>query len=530
VSDKDKQIALLIEQLPVDAAKRLYSELDETGQDAAAQKALRRALVAKLNAARADHARRLFTQLFEPFLLAEPAWVGEEWGAPGVIHVLDVGGVWAALAAKPLGALPAMAATRLAELAQDTPIYLVLRTPEVVALREEVRRTAADRISAAMADPQKAKSFLEAVNRWRRREAEAKQLPDVPRPLKAEDVAAIQAVLAHGPAYAPLLERCLAAEGDAEAMAGVAADLARLAPRGVTPVLAAICGPMVPLTLLRRRRAYRDMAPFLVEVPPAWQPTLLAELDRHLRRCCKALAEEAAAMAGAGELARRPLVVPSARRELLERELLCMDEMLDLFDAFDLMRDARYGARAREHLDGMIKRVETTLYPYLEGRVVLAAQAEGRGAVDHAALAWALGFCTRWRNALTRRLHWGTRFSEFRDALVAEIQAAFRGAFAKGAEVPARERMAHAVRGQELAQALGVDASDWLTLLDPGLVRTAAERLDDPVPLTGAELAILGTVVGLVREEIRRTKHWKDAGLVVLLNAADRRGVGERAR
>ncbi|MDE1150428.1 MAG: hypothetical protein PW843_28095 [Azospirillaceae bacterium] len=330
-------------------------------------------------------------------------------------------------------------------------------------------------------------------------------------------------LLEHGSHYARLA-MSLHDKDDPDGNVGATA-VRRFAPAGVPPTVAAQLNRLMPLVLLNRHRAYRQMAGYLAQGPADWQPMLLTALVRHLGRICQVLADELCQLAGAGEVARRPLVVPAERRDLLERELNHLSELLSLFEEFEMLRDGRETTLAYGHLDSMIKRVENALYPYLSVRVMAAAQAKGRMAIDHVALTWVLGFVVRWRNTLSRSLHWGTGFSSFRDRLVEDLSDTYHNAFSKPEMGDSRERLGLAVRVAELSQAIGADLRESMTLLDQGLVQTAAERLRDTTPLTGAENGLIATLLAKAQDELRRTRHWRDPALVDFVALADGRGL-----
>ncbi|MDZ5650725.1 hypothetical protein [Nitrospirillum sp. BR 11828] len=520
--ERARTLSDLVDRLSPEAARKLFEEVDASPDQSRA--VVRRALIQKLNAQRQAHARRQFTQLFEPFLTSDPWLLREEFHCPGSIHPLDVGGLWSALAAKPLAPLSRSVDETLSALAQEQPLFVVLRTPKALALREELRVAAAARLGQTLPDKAATKDLLEAMNAWRRAEATRKGLGFVPRPLTATDLSLLHVLLENGSHYSRLV---LGLNSDDEG--GGAEDAAAVVafqPPSVPPPQAAQLALLMPLVLLNRHRAYRQMSGYLVQGPADWQPVLLSALVRHLARTCQVLADELGQLAGAGEVARRPLVVASDRRELLERELIHLDDLLTLFDEFDMLRDGREASLAHGNLDTMIKKVEGTLYPYLSTRVSVTAHAKGRAALDHAALAWALGYTMRWRNTLTRSLHWGTRYSDFRDRLVEDLTDAYRAAFSRTEVGDSRERLGQAVRAAELSQAVGADLRESMTLLDQGLVQTATDRLRDATPLTGAEITLITTLLTKAQNELRRTKHWRDANLVTFVTLAEERRLG----
>ncbi|MDE1150429.1 MAG: hypothetical protein PW843_28100 [Azospirillaceae bacterium] len=182
--DRTRTLHDLVEQLSPEAARKLFEEVEDAEDQN--RTVVRRALIRKLNAQRRAHARRQFTQLFEPFLADDPWLLRDEFHCAGAIHPLDIGGLWSALAAKPLAPLSRSVDETLTALAQEQPLFMVLRTPKALALREELRITACDLLAKIQKDKTAPRDLLETINAWRKAEAGRKSLGVSPRPLVAD--------------------------------------------------------------------------------------------------------------------------------------------------------------------------------------------------------------------------------------------------------------------------------------------------------------------------------------------------------
>lgn len=522
VSDK---VAGLLDRLTPDLARSLYEEVRPDADHPTPDKGrdiIRRALVGKLNVARHAHARRQFTELFEPYLTPHAWLLGERYGAPGVVHALDVGGLWSGLVAKSLGPLARKVDAALAAMAQEEPLYLLLRRPEALALKEELRVAAAQALAAAMKDHAAALALLQAANTWRAREAGLKELGVEPRALTSDDLSLFLAILASGQAYVTAAH--LAERGASGGWGG------RMGPDpSLNPEHRALLNGLTLLATLDRHRDYPGVLAHLMDPQTAIRAGLPEAINRHLSYVCHRLAALLARLAGAEEGARRPLMIAAADKRELELELGHLDSLLALCDQFDMLGASRMGALARDTLGWMIQKIERALYPYLTTRVIIATQARGVFGVDHAALAWMLDFVSRWRAIVSRGLHWGMAYGDFRDHVMEELVATFRAAFIR-ADRPARDRLVQAARAAELADALGVDLRRRMTLLDRGLVQTARECLLSPDPLTGTDHGLLRAITELATRELERTRHWRDPALAdfvalarARLSGADRR-------
>lgn len=519
----------LVQRLPRDAALSLYQEI-EREPSSPNRSVVHRALVDHLNGARRAHARRQFTQIFEAFLTRHDWQLQGTFAPPGAVHVMDIGGLWAVLAAKPLAALAREADAKLAELARNQPLAMALRLPEAVVLRDRLRKAASDYLHAQLAERSGGRDLVDAMNAWRRDDAAAKGWSFIPRPLTLTDLTLYLAILDAGAAYAPLVTAPVGHDQGEEVVANVLA----LNPPGVPTPTKALLGLLVPLARLNQKRAYEQLVAALIQGPAPWQPDLHAAMARHVCYVCHTIGSGLATLAGGTPVpgaptflsSRRPLLAGSEQRAVLERELSALDTLLSLLEEFDMLRDGREAGLARGALDDMVREIEGTLYPYLSTRLATVTQNHSRALSDEAALCWVLGYILRWRSVLTRTLHWGTRFTDFRDRLVEDLGDTFKAAYTDGfVAANARERLAHAGQAARLAAAIGVDLAASLTLLDAGVVTVSADRLRDSTPLTVEEELLLGTVVRLAAGELKRTRHWQDRELATLVEMGHQRGL-----
>ncbi|MFV3075274.1 hypothetical protein [Niveispirillum fermenti] len=513
-------IAALVSRLPTGAARMLYGELAQA-RDNGKVTAVRRALVERINASRQQHGRRLFTQLFEPFLAADIELLRPGFSSLGILHAIDVGALWVQAAAGPLARLAAAIEQRMPALVAEQPMDLVMALPEIQTFQEQVRRAAIEWLAGDAARLTKA---LAAMNAWRVAELRRMNTGFEPRPLTNEDMITIRGVLMHGAALRPLARDLLAGSSDSAAVVEVAGALALHPLQSVHTPEARMALFMVPLALLHRRRAYRAVVPFLLDGAPATQARILEALDSHFGRTCARFAAEAGLLAGSGQPIKGPLAATTVRRLTLSAELGHMDAILGIYEEFEILDDPRLGMQARDYMDNMVKAIERTLYPALIDRCVAAGRTIERALPDQDALEWALGLCVRWRTVIGRVMHWGTGHSAFKEQVLELARAAFQAALSDPRPFPPGERLAQAVRMLQLSKPLGGAAVEWITLLDKGLVRTVTDRLRQGGTLRDGEHDLVRALMVLVRNELRRTRHWRDQSLVELDELAE--GVG----
>ena len=511
-SDKTKTVTALVSRLPTGAARALYGELAQIGEGTQVSM-VTRALAAKINAGRRQHGRRLFTQLFEPFMVADDDFLRPGFAGLGIVHPLDIGGLWSVATAGPVAALSRTMDERIPALADEKPLDLVLAMPELVSLQARARDEVAAWLGGEAGRQPRA---LAAINRWRLDEARQTGLGFEPRALTQEDLLTFRALLLHGETLKPLVQDVAGGARNGGAARDIAARLFAHAIQDDGSEVAQMAVLMVPLAILHRRRDYRAVVPFLLQGPPAMQARILEAIDGHLARVCGKIGDEASALAAAGPQVRGPLVAPLRRQLALSAQVDHLDTLLAIYEEFELINDPRLGMRARNHLDQMVKIVERSLYPALIERCLAAGRTTNRALPDQDELIWALGLCIRWRAVIGRGMHWGTGHTGFKERVLEIVKGAFTEALAETGSFSPTERLSQAVRMMALAQPLGAHVASWIGLLDKGLVQTVIARLRVAEPLSSGERELVLAVVELAREELRRTRYWKDARLVEL--------------
>lgn len=518
----ENKINDLVARLPAAEADKLYDELDALAEDTPDRRAVRRALADKLNAQRRQHARRLFTELFQPFLTHDTNLLRAEFGATGVLHPMDVGALWVRLAQGGLQSLARKADTDLGDLASNRPLRSVFRQPAVQALRTEMMGAAIKTLPALLSAQAPLRTLLEEMNRWRHGEAKRMRLGFEPRALQADDLRLMLGILQQQAALIPLMEQMRRAARDTHSLSSLLADMETgvLTKAGLPATGAAL---ILPLVLVHEDMDYDAGRLTLTYGPLAWQEPTLIALVRHLGRACFVLTEEIGLVLGTGQVVRAGLSLPPPRQDNLNRELGRLDKLLGLFDDLDVISHPRYGGQVRDFLDRMVRRIESELYPVLVERCTAEGRAINRPIADFEALDWLLDFCTRWRNVLKRSLFWGTGFTEFYDHVMEVLRDAHHGCFVRAGYSDAAHRLDHAIRLAQLGARLGADTSTWAGLMDQGLVRTVTERLAAKEPLTEGETAFITAVLDMAQKELRRTRHWKDATLQAFAELAESR-------
>jgi hypothetical protein len=485
----------LIEKLPPKAARTLLGEIDGRGGRGPLA-AARASLIRHLNGTRRQHARRLFTSLVEPFLVAEDALLALD--APGFLHRADLGALWTVLAEIPAICRLGTAIDReVAGLAADRLVDDVLESGVGRRLRDRLREAALAELDALRAGRAATEALLERVNAARAALLRQMRVDTMPRRIGTADLDGWIDALRHAPTLLDL--------------AGTPIPCTRLADR------VRACVAAVPAQDGRWSAG--------------WLP-LLAEIHRG-----RALDAAAAILAtlGAGESARLPLHAALAARlgascrrfaarlragdaGSAERELPLLTELLRLHESLDLFSVRETGRMAALHVEEMIASVETDVLPPLAARASAAAEACGPVPDLDATLA-RLACVTAWAGALeSRHLVWPGDRNRWRRRLSERIAAVLKDALLRPGEECGR--MAQVLRLARLADALGDPIEERMRPVDRSYVRLLAGRLGDPAPLDPVERRLIGRMTAKAETELSLIRHWKDPDLVRLVELA----------
>ncbi|HEV7371300.1 hypothetical protein [Arenibaculum sp.] len=495
----------LIEKLPPRAARALLGEIDGGRNARGPLAAARSSLIRHLNGTRRQHARRLFTGLVEPFLVAEDALL--DLHAPGFLHRADLGALWTALAEIPaVGRLGAAVDQEVAALAADRLVDEVLRSDVGRRLQAHLRETALRELDARRGDRAATGALLERVNAARAALLRQMRVETAPRRVGTADLDGWIDALRHAPALLDVagapVRPALLAERTRSCLAAIPAPEGRWSP-GWLPLLAEIY----------RGRALDAAASALAALGPgeAARLPLHAALAVRLGASCRRFA----ACLRTGDAA-------AASRELpLLGGLMRLHETLDLFSARET------GRTAALHVEEMIAGVEAAVLPQLAARAAAAAEAHDQVPDLDATLA-RLDCVGRWAEALrSRQLVWPGDREGWRRRLTERIAGVLKEVLLRrGAD---GERMAQLRRLARLADALGDPICERMRPVDRSYVGLLTSRLAEPEPLDEVERGLVERMAAKAEAELSLIRHWKDPDLVRFVELARPRLAAELA-
>lgn len=505
----------LIEKLPPQAARALLGELGTGGLADHRLSDLRATLIRHLNGSRTQHARRLFTALYEPFLLSEDGLL--EMDAPGALHRADIGALWTALAAqRPLAALAAEVDRRMAALAEGKLIDDICRSGEGQGFQERLRRQALDILDGcARRGGTDADAFLRRVEAARRQLLRPARTEVVPRRLTRDDLGCWRDALEHAPAL-----------------------LAHAAP-GARPLgldeRFRRCHAAVPAS------EGRWSAAWLLPLAEAYRARFFhepgQELGQELGRLFAALPPEAAARSPLPQAlaARLGATCRATVRALLAGDAPAAAEQVDrlagilrLHGELDLFLLRETGRVASAHVEEMVAAVKAKVLPGLAERVRTLAEARTPLA-DFDMVAARLACVTRWADALASdRMAWGRDHARWRRDLLDRLARTLKDTLKRDDDDALRH--AHVLRIAELTSALGASLGDWMGPVDKTYIGLLTQRLSRSEPLTEMEVHLADHMAAKARAELARIRYWKDPDLAALVALAEARLPFEAAR
>lgn len=458
---------------------------------------------------------RLFTSLFEAFLVPEPERPGGPPRLPLALYAADVGAIWAALARLLFG---------------DQRADSQLRPGDSAMRREELRQSAVARLTPLTYDRALLEQFCALAQGFRDRlfPEPSRALP----PVGPAVVADALDILVHWPHTTPIIAEALTGPPlDAGQLSETVRRLGRqLAAAG----LSSLGADHLPLALLHRRGALDLIAEDLRSrgIAQARRPAeaLAGQMGHALHDfaalCHRLLPEtrrpETAILLDADLRPRLPGML-----ERLE-SLIQLNRRAGIFDA-DSLR-----TRLLDTVNGPMSLLAQG--PLIRSNKRLAAALMQRDGFpeDWAEVAEIAGLMHRLRLALRPTglpIH---ALQKWQHQIEMDLDAALHQATRLGeegretAEPEAGElaaRFEHLLRVENAAGLVGVSIAPLLPAASRNTQMILAARLEQPDDLAGPARALCAAYAAAIRAEIGRVRYWRNPEMVSFAELADRRGL-----
>lgn len=516
---------------------------------------LRDALVDHFNRLRPMKARRLFTSLFEPFLVDDPILYRSPESVPALIQRVDMGGIWTALTRYAFPGLAAEVQSRLDAMAREAMLDAVLASPDAMVMRELMRKEALDFLYTMVGDRKLTDRFLALANEEAHHDARLRtQYLGRKAPIDSDLLGFVRALLEHNEVLVPLTER-MRRDIDEMRMGDMqgAGD-----PRSTAPNPAEVdCQSALMVGFVRRVRdlglPFRDQSQVLAWFAPLYglnvkrrydvflrhvrehggpavreSHPLLRALLCHFNAACTTIREVVDGMFGDMDIQDGGVLsAPAPTRALLHEAVERFDRALTALSGTGFLASRSTGPALRAELAAVSRELTGTVMPALAARLQAAMNARHAPVPDHEDIVWLLELVWRWGRYLGNAGYANPELKSLRLYAVETGRLAFIQAMkAEPQEKPAH-RMAHMLRIRRLMAAMGETVDGWISPVSQGLHRVVFRYLEDVEKIADDEWAVIDAFVASVRSELSRSRNWQSADFVDILRLHEGRRRGE---
>lgn len=520
----------LVGRLPSSLVYNLLSEIESMdGESGDRVQLVRQYVIEYLNRQRTNRARRLFTNLFEAFLIDDDVLYHSGVAVPGMLQRVDVGALWELLSRDAFPLLAVEAQEALDEMARGEVIDRVLKAPAAAALKERMRVAGVKHLDGLLAARKTTDETLAALSRNRpRRTRLLAGFLEKPPPIEVGTLRLMHAIL--GGAGGPMRQvaerlESFAAVPAGEIERGHKADALVDATETLRDRHGDDAAILLPLSVLTVKRNYGVVALYIRQsgVDPGRGDVVTAALTAHFIGVTRALTAALTVILKLNERvpgsAIRPSAKEKARLEALTKRLA---ELIDAVTAAGLMEDRRSEPAFRNAWAAASKIMGSRVAAVAMERSSQAASARRQAVIDHADVVWLNQLLWLWQR-LSRDFGFETYdLVKWRETLLEEMRANVEKAMKFEETDPLDERMEHLLRINTLSSVFGQRISAWIPTFSHNMTRLLSHRLERGGDLDPEEQAIIGELVATARTEVGKSRYWKSNELMDLIELSER--------
>jgi hypothetical protein len=537
-----RQMDEVVARIPMHAIRSVLDAVDGASTtNGERARHLREALVDHFNRLRPMKARRLFTGLFEPFLVDDHVLYRAPEAVPALIQRVDMGGIWAALVQYAFPALAAEVQSHLDDLSRDAMLDAVLSSPQAMSLRETMRREALDYLTRLTADRKATDRFLALANDEALQDARLRtQYLNRKAAIDSDMLGFVRALLEHNAVLVPLTER-------------MRRDIDEMQGGGDGRSVEVDCQSALMVGFVRRVRdlglPFRDQSQVLAWFAPLYGLNVKRRYDvflRHIRehggptvRESHPLLRALLAHFNAASITIREVVdgmfgdvdirdggvlsVNGATRDLLSGAVERFDRSLTALTGCGFLASRSSGPAIRAQLAEVSRCLTATVIPALASRMQAAMVSRHNPVADHDDVVWLLELVWRWGRYLGAAGYANPELKSLRLYAVESGRIAFIQAMKAEEHEKPNHRMAHLLRIRRLMTAMGESVDPWISPVSQGLHRVVHVYLDQVPTITEEEWTVIDAFVASVRAELTRSRHWQSADFVAILRLHETR-------
>ncbi len=525
-----RKIDALVTRLPASLVYSLLSEIEGMDSEPADRVQLvRQYVIEYLNRQRTNRARRLFTNLFEAFLIDDDVLYHAGVVIPGMLQRVDVGALWEAMSRDAFPLLAVEAQEMLDEMARGDVIDRVLRSPVAMVMKERMRVAAVRHLDAVLTNKKAVDELLAGLsrNRPRRTRLMSGFLEKTP----AIDIGTLRLmhlILANAEgAVKPVADRL----EDFPASCADEAEANRVADRllDATDQLRDRCGDdlanLLPLSVVTTKRNYAVAALYIRQsgVDPGRGDAVTAALTGHFIGVTRALTAALSVVLKLNDRVPGSAIRPSAKEKArLEALVQRLDQLVHAATSAGLMEDRRSEPAFRNAWTQAAKIIGSRVTTVALERSAQAAASRRQPVIDHADIVWLNRLLWRWQ-AMSREFGFETYdLVKWRETLLEELRANVEKAMKFEETDPLDERMEHLLRVNALAGVFGQRVSGWIPTFSQNMTRLLSHRLERGGTLGTDEQAIIDDLVATARTEVGKSRYWKSNELMDLIELSER--------
>lgn len=529
----------LVSRLPSSFVYSLLSEIEGMdGEPAERVRLVRQYVIEYLNRQRTNRARRLFTGLFEAFLIDDEALYHAGGMVPGALQRIDIGALWEVLSRDAFPLLAVEAQEMLDEMARADVIDRVLRSPVAGVLKERMRVSAVRHLENVLANKKLLDETLAALSRSRpRRTKLMSAFLDKTPPVEAATLRLMHAILAGAETSGRLVSEKLddfahhpRDERERDRMAdGLLAATENLRERHGDET-----AMLLPLAVLSAKRNYGVAALYirLSGVDPGKGDAMTAALTSHFLGVTRALTAALSAILKLNERVPGSAIRPSAREKArVEGLMQRLGQLIDAVTASGLMEDRRSEPAFRNAWQTAAKLMGSRVAAVAMERSGQAAAARRNPVTDHTDVVWLDRLLWQWQG-MARDFGFETYdLVKWKETLLEELRANVEKAMKFEETDPLDERMQHLLRINALSTVFGQRISAWIPTSSHNMTRLLMHRLEqageDGSNLGEDERTIIDDLVATARTEVGKSRYWKSHELMDLIERSEKtRAVG----
>ncbi|WP_448206432.1 hypothetical protein [Azospirillum sp. sgz302134] len=524
----------LVARLPASFVYSLLSEIEGMdGEPSERVQLVRQYVIEYLNRQRTNRARRLFTTLFEAFMIDDDVLFHAGVSVPGMVQRVDVGALWEVMSRDAFPLLAVEAQEKLDDMARSEVIDRVLRSAAAMTLMERMRVAAVKHLDAVLATKKATDETLAAMsrNRPRRTRLLSAFLDKAPH-IEAGTLQTMRDILAHAEGPAAMVAARLESfpvnsasawerERMAEALMNATDDLAERLKD--TPQIAVL----LPLSVLNVKRNYAVTALYIRQsgIDPGRGNTITDALTAHFLATTRALTAALTAVLKLNERVPgspiRPSVKEKARIEALMQRL---GQLMEAVTASGMIEDRRSEPTFRNAWQAADKIMAVRVAGIAMERSAQAAVARRHGVVDHADVIWLDRLLWAWQDRARDFGYETYELVKWRETLLEEMRANVEKAMKFEDTETLDERMEHLLRINGISTVFGLRISRWIPTTSHNMVRLLCHRLEQAktTVLAPEEWDIIDDLIATARTEVGKSRYWKSNELVDLIELSEK--------